>query len=60
MPVNRMKSLIGRDIKVGNNAYNGVPGYDATRGWDFATGWGTPDLDKIMNRALELLDTEEH
>jgi subtilase family serine protease len=47
---------IGRDIRVGNNAYNGVPGYDATPGWDLASGWGTPDLDKIMSRALELLD----
>jgi subtilase family serine protease len=47
---------IGRDVTVGNNAYNGVPGYVATRGWDLATGWGTPDLDKIMSRALELLD----
>src|ERR1700676_1819008 len=52
---------IGRDIKVGNNAYNGVPGYAATRGWDLASGWGTPDLDKIMSRALELLDpTTDH
>lgn len=49
---------IGRDITVGNNAYNGVPGYAATPGWDLATGWGTPDLDKIMSRALELLDPE--
>ena len=47
---------IGRDVKVGSNAYNGVPGYSATPGWDLATGWGTPDLDKIMSRALELLD----
>ncbi len=47
---------IGRDIKVGNNGYNGVPGYAATPGWDLATGWGTPDLDKIMHHALELLD----
>jgi hypothetical protein len=47
---------IGRDIKVGNNAYNGVLGYDATPGWDLTTGWGTPDLDRIMSRALELLD----
>ena len=47
---------IGRDIKVGNNGYNGVPGYAATPGWDLASGWGTPDLDKIMRRALELLD----
>jgi subtilase family serine protease len=50
---------IGRDIKVGNNGYNGVPGYSATPGWDLATGWGTPDLDKIMSRALELLDPTE-
>jgi hypothetical protein len=49
-------NMIGRDIKVGNNAYNGVLGYDATPGWDLATGWGTPDLDRIMSRALELLD----
>lgn len=47
---------IGRDIKVGNNGYNGVPGYAATPGWDPASGWGTPDLDKVMHRALELLD----
>jgi len=50
---------IGRDVKVGSNAYNGVPGYSATPGWDLATGWGTPDLDKIMSRALELLDPTE-
>lgn len=47
---------IGRDIKVGNNGYNGVPGYAATPGWDPASGWGTPDLEKIMHHALELLD----
>ncbi len=47
---------IGRDITVGNNGYNGVPGYLATPGWDLASGWGTPDLDKIMHHALELLD----
>jgi subtilase family serine protease len=47
---------IGRDITVGNNGYNGVPGYLAAPGWDLATGWGTPDLDKIMRHALELLD----
>jgi subtilase family serine protease len=49
---------IGRDVTVGNNGYNGVPGYAATRGWDLATGWGTPDLDKILSRALELLDSD--
>src|ERR1700722_461230 len=47
---------IGRDITVGNNGYNGVPGYLAAPGWDLASGWGTPDLDKIMHHALELLD----
>jgi subtilase family serine protease len=51
---------IGRDIKVGNNGYNGVPGYAATPGWDLATGWGTPNLDKILSRALELLDPIAH
>jgi subtilase family serine protease len=50
---------IGRDITAGNNAYNGVPGYPATRGWDLASGWGTPDLDKVLSRALELLDLIE-
>lgn len=49
---------VGRDVTVGNNAYNGVPGYAATRGWDLATGWGTPDFDKILSRALELLDSD--
>ncbi|MDB6083871.1 MAG: protease, partial [Gammaproteobacteria bacterium] len=46
---------IGRDITAGNNAYNGVSGYPATRGWDLASGWGTPDLDKVLSRAKELL-----
>jgi len=50
---------IGRDIKVGNNGYNGVPGYAAGAGWDLATGWGTPDLDKILSRELDLLDPSE-
>jgi subtilase family serine protease len=50
---------IGRDITVGNNAYNGVPGYSATPGWDLATGWGTPNLDKVLSRAIELLDPTE-
>jgi hypothetical protein len=49
---------IGRDVTIGNNGYNGVPGYAATRGWDLATGWGTPDFDKILSRALELLDSD--
>lgn len=49
-------SHIGRDITVGNNALNGVPGYSATTGWDLASGWGTPNLIGILGRPFELLD----
>jgi subtilase family serine protease len=40
---------IGRDVTVGNNGLEDVPGavapgYDATPGWDLASGWGTPNL----------------
>lgn len=52
-------SQIGRDIKVGSNAYNGVPGYAATPGWDLASGWGTPDLNKILKGTSELFDPSE-
>jgi hypothetical protein len=30
-----------RDITIGNNAYNGVPGYHAGPGWDACTGLGS-------------------
>ena len=36
------------DIKVGNNAYNGLPGYEATAGFDLASGWGTPNLSRLL------------
>jgi len=48
--------LIGRDVTVGNNALNGVPGYSAAPGWDLATGWGTPNLINILARPSALLD----
>jgi subtilase family serine protease len=48
--------LIGRDITQGNNAFQpGVAGYAAAPGWDPATGWGTPDLNQLPERLLELL-----
>lgn len=37
-------STLFRDITVGNNAANGVPGFKATPGWDPTTGWGTPHI----------------
>jgi subtilase family serine protease len=43
----------GHDVKIGNNAYGGVPGYSATVGWDPASGWGTPKLDQILRRWSE-------
>lgn len=49
---------IGRDITVGNNALNGVPGFSATKGWDPASGWGTPNLINILRLPFELLDKQ--
>jgi subtilase family serine protease len=31
-----------RDVTIGNNGFDGVPGYPATAGFDLSTGWGTP------------------
>ncbi|HEY2149026.1 MAG TPA: S53 family peptidase, partial [Pirellulales bacterium] len=33
-----------RDVKSGNNAFNGVPGFSAGPGYDKASGWGTVDM----------------
>jgi subtilase family serine protease len=32
------------DVKVGDNAFNGVDGFSAARGYDLPTGWGTPNF----------------
>jgi subtilase family serine protease len=37
-----------RDVRGGNNTFNGVKGYKATRGYDLATGWGTPDIGVLV------------
>ena len=36
-----------RDITVGNNGFDGVPGYPATPGYDLSTGWGTPNFSAL-------------
>jgi subtilase family serine protease len=33
-----------RDVTVGNNSFNGVPGYSAGPGWDPCTGFGSLDV----------------
>jgi subtilase family serine protease len=37
-----------RDVRRGNNNFNGVKGYKASRGYDLATGWGTPDIGVLV------------
>jgi subtilase family serine protease len=37
-----------RDVRGGNNTFNGVKGYKATRGYDLTTGWGTPDIGVLV------------
>jgi subtilase family serine protease len=37
-----------RDVRGGNNSFNGVKGYKATRGYDLTTGWGTPDIGVLV------------
>jgi hypothetical protein len=32
------------DVRVGDNAFNGVDGFSAARGYDLPTGWGTPSF----------------
>jgi subtilase family serine protease len=39
----RLTSLF-RDVTIGNNGFDNVPGYPATPGYDLATGWGTPNI----------------
>jgi len=46
----------GRDITVGNNGLDGVPGYSATPGWDPASGWGTPNLVELPTHSSVLLE----
>jgi subtilase family serine protease len=45
----------GRDITVGGNGLNNVPGYYAGPGWDPASGWGTPNLVDVLRQHLDLL-----
>jgi len=45
-----------RDIVVGTNAANGLPGYLATPGWDFVTGWGTPYADGLFSGVAKTKD----
>jgi subtilase family serine protease len=49
-------SQVGRDITVGNNAFDGIAGYSAAAGWDPASGWGTPNLSAAPGHANELLE----
>ncbi len=46
-----------RDVTLGNNSFDGIPGYQATPGWDAATGWGTPDLGKLISDLATLKQT---
>lgn len=43
-----------RDITVGDNSFNGVPGYAAAPGWDACTGWGSVDATAF----IEFLSTQ--
>lgn len=46
-------STIGfRDVVLGNNGFNGVPGFNAGIGYDQATGWGTPDIPTFVNNPM--------
>jgi subtilase family serine protease len=45
----------GRDITLGGNSLNNVPGYYAGPGWDLTTGWGTPDFGDVMKQKFDLL-----
>ena len=37
-----------RDVKKGNNGFNGVSGFSAKKGYDRASGWGTPDVNLLV------------
>ncbi len=37
-----------RDITLGNNAFDGIPGYTAVPGWDPASGWGTSNPGQLI------------
>ncbi|MFZ0887599.1 MAG: S53 family peptidase [Candidatus Binataceae bacterium] len=39
-----------RDVKSGNNNFNGVTGFSAVAGYDRASGWGTADIAKFLTR----------
>ncbi|HKN10413.1 MAG TPA: hypothetical protein VJ376_13150, partial [Pseudomonadota bacterium] len=39
-----------REVKSGNNSFNGVTGFSAVAGYDRATGWGTADIAKFLTR----------
>ncbi len=41
-----------RDVTVGNNAQQPIPGYAAGPGWDAATGWGTPNLVRLADALI--------
>jgi subtilase family serine protease len=45
----------GRDITLGGNSLNNVPGYYAGPGWDPASGWGTPNLSEVLRQQFDLL-----
>ena len=45
----------GRDITLGGNSLNNVPGYYAGPGWDPASGWGTPNLTEVLRQQFDLL-----
>jgi subtilase family serine protease len=40
----RQGRLNMRDVTVGDNGFDGVPGFPASAGFDLSTGWGTPDF----------------
>ncbi len=42
-----------RDVKKGNNNYNGVTGFQAVPGFDLASGWGTPDITKFVSAFID-------
>jgi subtilase family serine protease len=41
-----------RDITVGNNGQDNLPGYNAGAGWDLTTGWGSPRASALILRLI--------
>ncbi|KAF8320990.1 uncharacterized protein EI90DRAFT_2938968, partial [Cantharellus anzutake] len=49
-----LKPGVQNDITTGSNPGCGTTGFNGTRGWDPATGFETPDLPRLLTKALKL------